>query len=197
MPPKVAPITAEQWEKIFLVLVDGRCGGSNRAWAWLRGHTLGFSTLQRKSTRKIPAHTKGCGALSSDRYAVTRRAHLAALHTGGSLGSGFRSPPRREEARTRDPADPGRCSRCAAALIRAADAPCAYRVACPRLCCRLSTPLAAISPHPTARCGHTHTAALQQVAACAPSLPLYAHRIALALASGPPQCLRSCPRTRA
>ena len=56
-------------------------------------------------------------------------------------------PPRREEARTRDPADPGRCSRCAAALSRAADAPYAYRVACPRLCGRLSMPLAAISPH--------------------------------------------------
>ena len=143
------------------------------------------------------------GARTDD--AVTSRDHLAALHTGGSprrVGSGFRSfrwrcRPRREEARTRDPADPGRCSRCAAALTRAANAPCAYRVACPRLCCRLSTPLAAISPHPTARCGHTHTAALQQAAACAPSLPLYAHRIALALASGPLQCLRSCPRTRA
>jgi len=163
MPPKVAPIAAEQWEKIFLVLVDGRCGGSNRAWAWLRsqGHTLGFSTLQRKSTRKIPAHTKGCGALSSDRHAVTRRAHLAALHTGGSLGSGFRSPPaprsgtdaRSRRSRTLQPLR-------SAALARAANAPCAYLVAGPRLCCRLSTPLAAISPHPTARCGHTHTAAL-------------------------------------
>jgi hypothetical protein len=41
-------------------------------------------------------------------------------------------PPRREEPRTRDPADPGRCGRCAAARSRAAYAPCAFRAAGPR-----------------------------------------------------------------
>ena len=88
-------------------------------------------------------------------------------------------PAHREEPRTRDPADPGHCGRFAAATWRAAAQPMPRvrfvplaRV--PRLCSRLSTPLAVMNP--AARCGRMHTAALQQAAACNPSLSFVRHR---------------------